>query len=108
MVFDSEITGRRICNVKGFKAMNQEVIITMMQNVFVLILVLAAPVLIVSIVVGLLVSIFQTITQIQESTLTFVPKIIAGVVTLIVLMPWMLNIFVKSVHELFDTIPNIL
>lgn len=88
--------------------MNQEVIITMMQNVFVLILVLAAPVLIVSIVVGLLVSIFQTITQIQESTLTFVPKIIAGVVTLIVLMPWMLNIFVKSVHELFDTIPNIL
>lgn len=88
--------------------MNQEIVITMMQNVFVLILELASPILIVSIVVGLTVSVFQTITQIQESTLTFVPKIIAGVVTLIILLPWMLNLFVSSVHELFDTIPTLL
>lgn len=88
--------------------MNQEVIITMVQNIFVLILELSAPVLIVSVVVGLIVSVFQTITQIQESTLTFVPKIIAGVVTLIILLPWMLNVFVASVHELFDTIPSLL
>jgi flagellar biosynthesis protein FliQ len=88
--------------------MDQEIVITMLQKVFVLILELAAPVLIVSIVVGLLVSIFQTITQIQESTLTFVPKIIAGMVTIIVLLPWMLNIFIDSVHELFDSIPGLL
>lgn len=88
--------------------MNQEVVITMMQNIFVLILELASPILIVSIVVGLTVSVFQTITQIQESTLTFVPKIIAGVVTLIILLPWMMNVFVTSVHELFDTIPTLL
>lgn len=88
--------------------MNQEVVITMIQNVFVLILELASPILIVSIVVGLMVSIFQTITQIQESTLTFVPKMIAGVVTLIILLPWMLNVFVSSVRELFDTIPTLL
>lgn len=88
--------------------MNQDVVITMMQNIFVLILELASPVLIVSVVIGLIVSVFQTITQIQESTLTFVPKIIAGVVTLIILMPWMLNVFVTSVHELFDSIPSLL
>ena len=88
--------------------MEQEVIITMMQKIFVLILELSAPVLIVSVVVGLVVSIFQTITQIQESTLTFVPKIIAGVVTLIILMPWMLSLFITSVHDLFDSIPSLL
>lgn len=88
--------------------MEQEVVITMMQNIFVLILELATPVLLVSIIIGLLVSIFQTITQIQESTLTFVPKIIAGVVTIIILMPWMMNVFIANVHELFDAIPSLL
>lgn len=88
--------------------MNQEIIIDMLQNVFVLILILSAPVLIVSVVIGLAVSVFQTITQIQESTLTFVPKIIAGVITLIILMPWMMNLFISSVHELFNSIPKLL
>jgi len=88
--------------------MEQDVIITIMQKVFVLILELSAPVLLVSVVVGLIVSVFQTITQIQEATLTFVPKIIAGVLTLIILMPWMLNLFISSVHELFDSIPSML
>lgn len=88
--------------------MNQEVVVTMVTNIFVLILELAAPVLIVSVVVGLMVSVFQTITQIQESTLTFVPKIIAGMVTIIVLLPWMMNVFVSSVHDLFDSIPTLL
>jgi len=88
--------------------MEQDVILTMMQNVFILILELSAPVLIVSVVIGLIVSIFQTITQIQESTLTFVPKIIAGVLTLVILMPWMMNTFITSVKNLFDSIPSLL
>lgn len=88
--------------------MEQEIIITMLQNIFVLILELSAPVLVISVVIGLIVSVFQTITQIQESTLTFVPKIIAGVVTLIILLPWMMNIFVSSVHDLFNSIPSLL
>ena len=88
--------------------MEQEVVITMLQKVFVLILELSAPILVVSVVVGLMVSIFQTITQIQESTLTFVPKIIAGVLTLIILLPWMVNVFTSQVHELFDSIPGLL
>lgn len=88
--------------------MEQEVVITLLQKVFVLILELSAPILIVSVVVGLLVSIFQTITQIQEATLTFVPKIVACVVTLIILLPWMLNIFITDVKEMFDMIPGLL
>ncbi|MDD3436555.1 MAG: flagellar biosynthesis protein FliQ [Candidatus Gastranaerophilales bacterium] len=88
--------------------MEQDVVITLMQKTFILILELASPILIVSIVIGLIVSIFQTVTQIQEATLTFVPKIIAGVVTIIILMPWMLNVFINSVNELFNSIPGLL
>lgn len=88
--------------------MEQEVVITMLQQMFILILELSAPILIVSMVVGLLISIFQTVTQIQESTLTFVPKIIAGVATLIILLPWMLNLFISNVNELFANIRNLL
>ena len=71
--------------------MEQDIVITLLQKMFVLILEISTPVLLVGIVVGLTVSIFQTITQIQESTLTIVPKIIAGVIALIVLMPWMMS-----------------
>ena len=88
--------------------MEPETVIEIMQNMFILVLELASPILLVSVIIGLTVSIFQTITQIQESTLTFVPKIIAGVVTLIILMPWMLNIFVARVKELFDAMPGII
>lgn len=56
-----------------------------------LIIKIAAPVLLVSLVIGLIISIFQTVTSIQEQTLTFVPKIIAVFLTLIVIGHWMLN-----------------
>ncbi len=82
--------------------------LTIIQNVFIMILLLSTPVLVISMVVGLVISIFQAVTQIQESTLTFVPKIIAGIITLIVLMPWMLNIFVEKTNELFNYIQTII
>lgn len=82
--------------------------LTLTQNVLILILILSTPVLVISMVVGLVISIFQAVTQIQESTLTFVPKIIAGILTLIVLMPWMLNIFVSRSVEMFDYIQTII
>lgn len=88
--------------------MEQEVVITILQKMFVMILELSVPVLFISMFVGLLVSVFQTITQIQESTLTFVPKIVAGVITLIVLLPWMTSVFISGVNELFDTIPSLI
>lgn len=87
--------------------MEDAVFLTLTQNVLILILILSTPILIVSMVVGLLISIFQAVTQIQEATLTFVPKIIAGILTLIILMPWMLNMFVSRTTEMFEYISSI-
>ncbi len=87
--------------------MEQEVIITLMQKMFVLTLEISVPVLVSGVIIGLAISIFQTVTQIQESTLTFVPKIIGGIAILIVLMPWMVNLFISYVNEFMDVIPQI-
>ena len=65
----------------------------------------SAPVLLVSLVVGLIVSIFQTVTSIQEQTLTFVPKIIAVFLTLIVLGHWMLNEMTQFMIRLWSDFP---
>ena len=62
------------------------------------------PVLLVSLCIGLLVSIFQTVTSIQEQTLTFVPKIIGIFVTLILLGPWMMNSMVEFMTELLSNL----
>ncbi len=62
----------------------------------------AAPLLLVSLVVGLIVSIFQTVTSIQEQTLTFIPKILAVFLTLIVLGHWIMNNMVQYMIELWS------
>ena len=88
--------------------MEQDIVITLLQKMFVLIVEISTPILLVGIGVGLTVSIFQTITQIQESTLTIVPKIIAGVIALIVLMPWMMSLVIQTTNEFFDMIPGLI
>ena len=64
----------------------------------------AAPVLIVSMLVGLLVSILQAITQIQEQTLTFVPKMIAIVIVFLILGPWMVRTLVNFTEYMINSI----
>lgn len=88
--------------------MEDSVFLTLTQNVLILILILSTPILIISMVVGLLISVFQAVTQIQESTLTFVPKIIAGILTLIILLPWMLNMFVSRTTEMFEYVQTMI
>lgn len=88
--------------------MEDTVFLTLTQNVLILILILSTPILVVSMVVGLLISVFQAVTQIQEQTLTFVPKIIAGILTLIILLPWMLNMFVSRTNEMFEYIQTMI
>ena len=88
--------------------MDDSVFLTLTQNVMILVLMLVTPVLIVSMVVGLLISVFQAVTQIQESTLTFVPKIIVCILSIIILMPWMLNIFTSRTVEMFDYITTLI
>ena len=88
--------------------MTQLEFITIIQKMFILVLQLITPALLVSIVVGLAISIFQSVTQIQEATLTFVPKIIVGIITLIILMPWMLNLFISRTTEMFSYISTLI
>ena len=66
---------------------------------------LSLPLLIVGLVVGLSVSVVQAVTQIQEQTLSFIPKILAVAGTLLFLMPWMLRVIVEYTRELFMRLP---
>ncbi|RME65006.1 MAG: flagellar biosynthetic protein FliQ [Nitrospirae bacterium] len=68
-------------------------------------LVVSAPVLIVSLLVGVLVSFIQAITQIQEFTLTFVPKIIAVFLCLFILLPWLSSVLVSFTQNIIHNIP---
>ena len=70
-----------------------------------LVIKVAAPILLVSLVVGLIISIFQTVTSIQEQTLTFVPKIIAVFFAMIVLCHWMLNEMTQFMIRLWSDFP---
>ena len=68
---------------------------------------ISLPVLGVSLVVGLLVSIFQAVTQLQEPTLTFIPKVLAVVVVIVIAGPWMLNTMLGFTIDLWGYIPAI-
>ena len=71
-------------------------------------LLIAAPTLITALAVGLIVSIFQAATQINESTLLFVPKLVAMFVVLILLGPWMLQYLIDYIQRLFGSIPQLI
>lgn len=71
-------------------------------------LTVAAPVLIISMVVGLLISLFQAVTQIQEQTLTFVPKMLAIIVTFVIIGPWMLQTLVTFIQNMLNNISYVI
>lgn len=77
------------------------------QSVYTVIL-LSAPLLLVALGVGLLVSIFQAMTQIQEQTLSFIPKILAVFVSLVLFGPWMLTTIVDFTRNLFRELPTLI
>ena len=82
--------------------MDAGVVIDIASNAMVTAILVAAPVLLVSIVVGLAVSIFQATTHIQEQTLTFVPKVLAIVGVLILFGPWMISVLTTFITELYS------
>lgn len=84
--------------------MTQIEFLTVLQTALSLILKLAGPVLIISMIVGLAISVFQSVTQIQEATLTFVPKILAGILTIMFTAPWMVDMFISATNELFASL----
>ncbi|MBI2750677.1 MAG: flagellar biosynthesis protein FliQ [Burkholderiales bacterium] len=87
--------------------MNPQTVLTIGQEALTILLRVAAPVLFAVLVVGVLVSIFQAITQIQESTLSFLPKLIAAVLVLVIAGPWMLATLVDYVKRTFESIQTI-
>ena len=84
--------------------MDEALFLTVFQKAIMLIMVIGAPILLSAIVVGLAISIIQSVTQIQEQTLTFVPKIFAALLVLIVAAPWMIDMFVSTTREMFEYI----
>jgi flagellar biosynthetic protein FliQ len=87
--------------------MNQDVVINLVMQAVTVAVKVALPLLMAGLIVGLLVSIFQAITQIQEMTLTFIPKILAASVVMVVAGPWMLNQIVGYTQQLWQGIPGI-
>jgi flagellar biosynthetic protein FliQ len=85
--------------------MSQETIIEVMQSAIFTVILAAAPPLIMGLVVGVLVSLFQTITSIQEATLAFVPKILAVFLSLVIFGTWILTTLRDFIVNLYANIP---
>ena len=87
--------------------MTPEFVTTISRDALRVAFMLAAPPLIAALVVGLLVSIFQAVTQIQEMTLAIIPKMIAVLVALLITFPWLLETITSYTLSIFQTIPSV-
>jgi flagellar biosynthesis protein FliQ len=87
--------------------MSENMIMSVIKDAIQTGLLVAAPILLASIVVGLIISIFQATTQIQEQTLTFVPKLLVAAVVGLIAGPWMLHTVVNFTDRIFSLISNI-
>jgi flagellar biosynthetic protein FliQ len=88
--------------------MSPETVMTVGSRALEITLMLAAPMLLVALVTGLIVGAFQAATQINEMTLSFIPKLIGISVALMIAGPWMLKLLVGYTRELFESIPSLI
>ena len=88
--------------------MTPESVMTLGRHAMEVTLMIAAPMLLVALAVGLVVSIFQAATQINEMTLSFIPKLVGIFVALVVAGPWMLAVMLDYMRELFSSIPGMI
>jgi len=88
--------------------MTPESVMTLGQQALLTTLLVAAPMLIAALVVGLVVSVFQAMTQINEMTLSFIPKLLAVFATLVIAGPWLTTVLVDYIRRLFAGIPGII
>lgn len=86
--------------------MTPESVMTMGRHAMEITLMIAAPMLLVALIIGLIVSIFQAATQINEQTLSFIPKLVGIFVALVVAGPWMLSVMLDYMREIFGGIPG--
>jgi flagellar biosynthesis protein FliQ len=85
--------------------MSHALIVDLARNAVMLALLLAGPILLVALGVGVLISVIQAVTQIQEQTLSFVPKLFAVAATFLIALPWMLQLAIRYTTELFRSFP---
>ncbi|RYF03045.1 MAG: flagellar biosynthesis protein FliQ [Oxalobacteraceae bacterium] len=88
--------------------MTPESVIAMGRTAMEVTLMVAAPLLLVALIVGLVISIFQAATQINEQTLSFIPKLVAVFVTLVLAGPWMITIMTDYMRTIFSGIPQMI
>ncbi len=88
--------------------MTPESVLTLAQHALQITLLMAAPPLLAALLTGLVVSVFQAATQINEQTLSFIPKLLAIFVVLVLFGPWMLGILLDYIRELFTGIPGMI
>lgn len=88
--------------------MTEELVVEILKEVFYTTFLILLPVLGVSLVVGIIISIFQAATSIQEMTLTFVPKILVTAVVLIFMLPWMMEKLISLTNKLFTMFTTVL
>ncbi len=85
--------------------MSYAVVVDLARNALMIALMLCGPLLVTALVVGLTISVLQTVTQIQEQTLSFVPKLVLVAVVFLLGLPWMLHLIVRYTSDLFRSIP---
>ncbi len=88
--------------------MNQDTVTSLATQAMTLALKVAGPMLLVGLVIGLLVSIFQAVTSIQEQSLSFIPKIVGVAALIVVLGPWMLDQLISYAQNLYMSIPSLI
>lgn len=85
--------------------MTMELLNQLSRQTFETVLMVGGPALLVSLIVGVLISLFQAVTQLQEMTMAFIPKIIAVFLTLLVGLPWMVKVMMGFTKSIFESIP---
>ena len=88
--------------------MDQDTVVNLATQAMTLALKVAGPILLVGLVIGLVVSIFQAVTQIQEQSLSFIPKIVGVAAIVVILGPWMLDQLVSYAQNLYMSIPQLI
>jgi flagellar biosynthetic protein FliQ len=88
--------------------MSHALIVDLARNAIMLALLISGPMLIVALLIGLCISVLQAVTQIQEQTLAFVPKLVGVSVVFLLALPWVLQLLVKYTTELFRSLPSLI
>lgn len=88
--------------------MTPDTVINLAEQSIYTIMIISAPMLLIALAVGLLVSVFQAMTQIQEQTLAFIPKILAVFISIVLFGPWMLTMLLDFTRDLFQNLPSLI